>query len=447
MLLLGGARPRRGRSLSKLQPDTLITPSLRLVRPLAEGGMATVWVARHLGLQTDVVVKFISAELARDPEALARFRREAAAAAEVKSPHVVQMIDHGLTDAGVPYIAMELLEGENLEARVQRERVLSPGEVAGIVLQVSRALTRAHEKKIVHRDIKPENIFLCETGDEEAFVKVLDFGIAKVSLPEELHTRTGAVIGSPLWMSPEQVLGLKSVDFRTDLWSLGVVAFFALTGRVPFHGMSVGALALAISKGDLPLPSQSNPSLSPAIDHWFARACAREAMARFPSARAMADALVSAVGGPAFARVRSREEPSMSSLPTTARVPKSASPSPEGVSALPLAARLTSIAARASRRTWALVAGGALVLGTASGVVAWELSRGAPSSDAQSASSASSAAESSAPSVAASADAESPVPLLVEEPIDAAATDAATKPRTKPKTKTTAAPKKPKPPK
>jgi serine/threonine-protein kinase len=392
----------------------------------------------------------MSHELESDPEALSRFRREASAAAEVKSPHVVQMIDHGVTEAGLPYIAMELLEGESLEARVQRERFLSPGEVAGILLQVSRALTRAHEKKIVHRDIKPENIFLCETGEEDAFVKVLDFGIAKVNLPEEQHTRTGAVIGSPLWMSPEQVLGLKSVDFRTDLWSLGVVAFFALTGRVPFHGMSVGALAVAISKGELPLPSQSNPGLSPEIDRWFLRACAREPLSRFPSARAMADALVAVVGGPGVARIRSREAPSMSSLPTTAHVPKGASLESAGAAGLSEqdpATRLTTLAEPTPRRTWALVAAGALSFGAASGVVAWQLTRSAKlpepvSFGAHSASAASAAKEPEAQPSAMIADppdadlADAPADASIDAPIDAAK---------KPIKRKTKAPRKPKP--
>jgi serine/threonine-protein kinase len=416
-----------------------------LVRPLAEGGMATVWVARHLGLRTDVVVKFISQELSSDPEALARFRREAAAAAEVKSPHVVQMIDHGLTDEGLPYIAMELLEGENLEARVQRERFLTPGEVAGVVLQVSRALTRAHEKKIVHRDIKPENIFLCETGEEDAFVKVLDFGIAKVNLPDEMHTRTGAVIGSPLWMSPEQVLGLKDIDFRTDLWSLGVVAFFALTGRVPFHGLSVGALAVAISKGALPLPSQANSGLSPEIDKWFARACAREPLARFPSARAMADALVAAVGGPGVARIRSREAPSMSSLPTTTHVPRSAIPgllesAKPNLAEQPLETRLTTMSARSPRRTWFLVAGAALVLGTAAGIMAWQLSRSPTEASVAAPSVSVSAGASAAPSAAMAPDAD--LADAADASTDAETIDAAPKPHIKPKTKAIGSPKK-----
>ncbi len=284
-----------------------VTSSLELVRPLGAGGMGAVWVARHHGLKSDVVVKFVVGDHANDSDALARFAREAAAAAEVRSPHVVQVLDHGLSDDGVPYIAMELLEGEDLAWRVARQRVMTPGEVAGVVVQVARALARAHDKKIIHRDIKPENIFLCETGDEDCFVKVLDFGIAKMAAPEQLSgTRTGSMVGTPFYMSPEQIVGSKSLDHRTDLWSLGVVAFFALTGSRPFEADTMGGLALKICSGPIPRPSSRSARLSPAIDAWFLKACAREPADRFASAKVMAEALVAAAGGPAVARVPSR---------------------------------------------------------------------------------------------------------------------------------------------
>jgi serine/threonine-protein kinase len=286
----------------------MVTQALRLTRRFGAGGMGTVWIARHLGLNCDVVVKFMAPELALHADSLARFRREAAAAAEVKSPHVVQTFDFGISQNGLPYIAMELLEGEDLATLLLRRRVLSPGEVAGVVNQVARALSRAHEKKIIHRDIKPENLFLCETGEEEAFVKVLDFGIAKVAGGAELSgTATGAMIGTAFFMSPEQVMGSKSIDHRTDLWSLGVVAFHALTGSRPFDGDTLGAVSVRICSAELPRPSQRNPTLSPAIDEWFARACARDPAARFPSARVMADCLIHAVGGKEQARILSRD--------------------------------------------------------------------------------------------------------------------------------------------
>ena len=171
-----------------LFPGTMVTPTVRLVRPLRSGGMGSVWVAHHQGLQTQVAVKFLSAELASDPTSVARFAREAAAASQVKSPHVVQTFDHGVTSEGLPFIVMELLEGEDLTRRLQGGP-LAPPTVAQIVTQIAKALTRAHEKGIVHRDIKPDNIFLCGVEGDELYTKLLDFGIAKGGL--EVNTASG----------------------------------------------------------------------------------------------------------------------------------------------------------------------------------------------------------------------------------------------------------------
>jgi serine/threonine-protein kinase len=265
-----------------------------------------VWVAEHLSLRTNVVVKFMSRDLADSPEAMARFSREAAAASQVKSPHVVQMLDHGVGETGAPYIVMELLEGKDLEQHLRVHGVLAAREVVGIVAQLARALTKAHERGIVHRDIKPSNVFLLDAGGGETFVKLLDFGIAKGSEAgiagpgpalAPTTTRTGAFIGSPYYMSPEQVVGSKDIDFRSDLWSLGVVVYEALTGAKPFFADNVGALALRIHRDPLPVPSKANPTLPATIDSWFARACARDPKARFASAKEMAEALAVALTG------------------------------------------------------------------------------------------------------------------------------------------------------
>ena len=271
-------------------PGAMVTPSVRLVEPLRSGGMASVWVADHLTLHTRVVVKFISEQLAGNEEALTRFSREASAAAAVKSPHVVQVLDHGVVDSS-PFIVMELLEGEDLRTRLARTQVLSLVETEAIVSQTCKALGQAHRAGIVHRDIKPDNMFLCRQDDGEVFVKLLDFGIAKKDDPATMSaTRTGSVMGTPYYMSPEQVIGLKNIDLRTDLWSLGVVVFEALTGMKAFNGETLGALAVAITHGPMPVPSRCNPSLPPAFDEWFARACARDVAVRFGSAKEMSGA-------------------------------------------------------------------------------------------------------------------------------------------------------------
>lgn len=279
----------------------MVTSSVRLVRPLGEGGMGSVWVAYHEALRTEVVVKFIASDLKNSKEATERFSREAAAASQVKSPHVVQTFDHGISNDGVPYIVMELLEGRDLGAHLDVHGRCAPELALEIVVQLSRALDKAHARGIVHRDIKPGNIFLCDSGasGSEVFVKLLDFGIAKgVDVPKiDSATKTGAMIGSPFYMSPEQILGSRDVDHRSDLWSVGVVAYEALTGKKPFDAETMGGLAIRIHSEPLPLPSKANPELPPAVDAWFMRACARNVAERFTSAKEMAETLARALGG------------------------------------------------------------------------------------------------------------------------------------------------------
>jgi len=270
---------------------------LHLIRQLGEGGMGKVWVARHKGLETDVVVKFLATEGADRADAEARFAREAAAAAAVKSPHVVQVFDHGTTVTGTRYIVMELLEGRDLATHLSNGGPMEPRDVAAVIAQVAKALSKAHQAGVIHRDIKPENIFLCDGDGGEMFVKVLDFGIAKREEQASSRTTTGQVVGTPHYMSPEQILGERPVDARTDIWSLGVVAFEALTGKRPFDGATVGSITLAIHQS-APRPSAIRPSLPPALDEWFARACARAPEERFATAREAGQAILAAVGDP-----------------------------------------------------------------------------------------------------------------------------------------------------
>lgn len=278
--------------------------------------MGAVWLAEHTALRTNVVVKFIASALADNKEAHERFSREAAAAAQVKSPHVVQTFDHGVTEWGVPYIVMELLEGRDLAQHLEEHGRLPPDGVIEVISQLARALDRAHERGIVHRDIKPNNVFLCDAGGGEIFVKLLDFGIAKGMDHPQLDsgTKTGSMIGSPFYMSPEQVLGMKNIDHRSDLWSVGVLAFEALTGVKPFDAETMGGLAIKIHSEPLPLPSAANPSLPPSVDAWFAKACARNVDDRFTSARDLAEALAITLGGEI---PRSVDLPSLQTGPTS----------------------------------------------------------------------------------------------------------------------------------
>ncbi|HQY64094.1 MAG TPA: serine/threonine-protein kinase, partial [Polyangiaceae bacterium] len=280
-----------------LEVGQLVTPSLRIVQRLGAGGMGSVWIADHLTLHTQVVVKIMSVELANKPEAVARFKAEASAAAKVKSPHVVQMLDHGIAEDGSPYIVMELLEGADLRSFF-RAGSLNRKQIVSVVIQVAKALGKAHESGVIHRDIKPGNIFLC-TGDGDHFVKILDFGIAKLNFPGDDggHTQTGMMIGSPPFMSPEQLRGDKALDHRADLWSLAVVLFQGLTKKRPFEGDSVAELAVAIHTPPPPRASALDPTLPPALDEWFAKAFAQQPKDRFQSARELAEALEEAMSG------------------------------------------------------------------------------------------------------------------------------------------------------
>jgi len=265
----------------------------RLVNRLGTGGMGSVWRAEHLTLSSPVALKLIEPTTARESDAVHRFLREARTAAALRSPHVVQILDYGV-DGDSPYIVMELLDGESLAERLDRLGRLSPTETARIIQHISRALGRAHDAGIVHRDLKPENVFIVKNDDEEV-AKVLDFGIVKTD-PNTFGTgnsgaatRTGTLLGTPYFMSPEQAEGAKSVDFRADIWALGVIAYRCLLGKLPFTGDSVGRLILEICSRPLPVPSHRG-SVPEGFDDWFARTCAREPDSRFESAkRAAAD--------------------------------------------------------------------------------------------------------------------------------------------------------------
>ena len=278
----------------ELRAGLAVTRHVRLVEPLGEGGMGSVWVADHVTLGTQVAVKFI----AEGPDRLdrvERFRREAALAAKIKNAHAVRIHDHGFLDDDTPYIVMEMLAGRTLRALLD-ERVLSPDDVAVMVAQVAEVLSEAHALGIVHRDIKPANLFVCR--EDPLGIKVLDFGIAKQSTASSDDvTRTGAWLGTPKYMSPELIESAKDATPQADLWALGVVAYEALVGRAPFSGETVGALCIAISKAKHEPPSRA-ADVPPRLDRWFSRALAPRSEERFDDALGMADALAQALVAP-----------------------------------------------------------------------------------------------------------------------------------------------------
>ena len=260
--------------------------------------MGSVWVAYHHRLQIRVAVKFVSEKLAGEDinEAVARFEREASTAAQIKSQHVIQTFDSGVTNEGAPYMVMELLDGESLGDRLRRTGRLEMIEAAPIVAQVARALSKAHELGIVHRDIKPDNIYLC-ASEEGVFCKILDFGIAKQTQLPAMGglTTEGKLVGTPEYMSPEQVLEEGDVGYRADLWALGVVMYVSLTGKLPYEGKTLGQLCLNLVSAKPAPPSSLRPDLGPSVDAWFARALARKADQRFSTAKELAATFIACV--------------------------------------------------------------------------------------------------------------------------------------------------------
>ena len=271
----------------------LLAERYRLLGLLGQGGMGSVWVAEHIELGTRVAVKLIDPSMASSEEALGRFKREAQAAATLRSTHVVQIFDYGV-DGGTPFIAMELLHGESLSDRLERLGKLSPEVTSSVITQTARAVGKAHEIGVVHRDLKPDNIFIVCEEDQEV-CKVLDFGIAKQTLDGlgqagGPQTRTGALLGTPFYMSPEQATGKRKVDHRTDIWAMAVIAFECLVGRRPFDEQTLAGILLAICSEPAPVPSQCG-QVPAGFDAWFACGVAKDPDHRFASARDAASAL------------------------------------------------------------------------------------------------------------------------------------------------------------
>lgn len=263
-----------------------------LEKRLGEGGMGEVYAARHVELGRRCAMKILKADLKRDQEAIDRFFNEARAVNQIHHPNVVDVFDVGMDD-GVAYLTMELLQGEDLGSRMTREGLTS-NESCQIIVECCAALAASHAAGIIHRDLKPENIFLVQRPGRRFTVKLLDFGIAKLTRLEgnQVKTLTGAVFGTPHYSSPEQAAGdSKKVTPATDLYSLGVIFFELLTGRLPFEGETMTEILVGHMTTSPPRPTEINPHIPPAIEAIILQCLQKHPAERFASATALAEAL------------------------------------------------------------------------------------------------------------------------------------------------------------
>jgi serine/threonine-protein kinase len=280
-----------------VQPGEIIARKYQVESILGSGGVGVVVAARHVQLGERVALKFLHPEAVSSQTDMARFLREARAAVRLKNEHVARVIDVGTLENGCPYIVMEFLTGTDLAALIEHVGSVAPTDAADYVLQASEAVAEAHALGIVHRDLKPSNLFLTERADGSPLVKVLDFGIAKTMVDAELGvghqelTKTRTVLGSPMYMSPEQVRNSKSVDQRSDVWSLGIVLYELLSGTVPFDGdTATGVVAAVLSDPPPPLLSRK-PDLPQGLVYAVERCLQKQREHRFQNVAELAEAL------------------------------------------------------------------------------------------------------------------------------------------------------------
>lgn len=344
MTLPAGQRP--GSGLPK--PGAIVVGKYAIEAEIGRGGMGVVFAAKHLHLGQRVALKFLNESARGDAQAVQRFLREAQAAVRIQSEHVARVLDVGTTPDGLPFMVMEYLRGTDLGAWMKKHGAAPCEEACHYVLQACDALAEAHALGLVHRDLKPANLFLTERADGSPLVKVLDFGISK-SLREgvgEHGMTTGHVImGSPRYMSPEQMKSSRDVDARTDIWALGAVLYELISGRPAFEADTVPGLCAAIATCE-PAPLAHAPSGLGAV---VFRCLEKDPARRFPDVAAFCDALLPFVplvpaAGPLVARIRRLAE-RRSSLPD-------ATPNPTEDPSARIEAAVVSIRPGASRRVW-----------------------------------------------------------------------------------------------
>lgn len=273
------------------QIGDLLSSKYRIERLIGEGGMGAVFQARHEKLGHPVALKFLLPSLAKDSQAAARFMNEARAAAQIQSSHVAKVLDVDSTPDGGAYMVIEYLEGADFSRILEQRGSIPVAEAAGYLLETCEALAHAHRLGVIHRDLKPANLFLAQSVDGRAVVKVLDFGISKASGLASGITATSSLLGSPVFMSPEQVRSSKNVDARADIWSLGVIFYNLLTGALPFVGENFGEVFAAVLERT-PAPASSlRPDLPREVDEVIGMCLMRERDHRFANVADLADRL------------------------------------------------------------------------------------------------------------------------------------------------------------
>ncbi len=354
----------------------VIAGKYELVRLLGRGSMGEVWAAQHRTLDEHLAIKLLTRAPSPDEEvedpatAAARFRFEAQIAAKLsrKTRHIVRVSDHGEED-GLAYLVMELLEGETLDDVLTRDRRAPLRLVAKIVTQVSRALAQAHAEGVLHRDLKPANMFLTRDEEGKTLVKLLDFGIARAvhahRMRSAVSTAKGLVFGTPSYMSPEQALGSTKLDHRCDLWALATIAYEALCGELPVDGDDTDALLQNLCAHRIVPLRRRDPSLSPELDAFFARAFSEAIGARFQSATELAQAFGRAAGIPV-------ETSAPTDPPPQLQAPSQPQPAVEPASqgGLAVEADAERLRRKARVRVAAVAAGASLVVLVA-GLVVW----------------------------------------------------------------------------